>query len=292
MKYQIISDSSCDIDKVYVEENGIEVVPFYVTFDEVNYFKEGIEVDHDEFYYKMINEHIYPKSSLPSISDYAEVFERFAKENIPVICITITEKFSGSYQAACNAKELILESYKDAKITVINSAVNTSTQNVFVKEAVRMRDNGVSYEECIQTLERIKTTGRIIFTIENIDYLKKGGRIGKLLKLAGSTLGIRPIILFEDGEISPAGISRSRKKAKQKVLDLTKEYFEKNNLDPNDYSFCVGTGIDFKEAEELRDEFEKILGIKNIPINTIGVTVGTHTGPHPIGIGFIQKYDH
>ncbi|MDO5522239.1 MAG: DegV family protein [bacterium] len=291
MKYQIVSDSSCDIDKAYVAEKGIEVVPFYVTFDEVNYFKEGVEVDHEEFYGKMINEHLYPKSSLPAITDYVDVFTKYAKENIPVICTTITTKFSGSYQSACNAKEIVLETYKDAVITVIDSTLNTSVQNVFVKEAVRMREDGVSYEDCIANLERIRSTGRIIFTIENIDYLKKGGRIGKLLKLAGSTLGIRPIIIFEEGEIAPGGISRSRKKAKQKVLDVAKEYFAKNNLNPEDYSFSVGTGIDFDEAEELRDQFEEVLGIKNIPINQIGVTVGTHTGPHPIGIGFIKKYD-
>ncbi len=291
MKYQIISDSSCDIDKAYVQEKGIEIVPFYVTFDEINYYKEGIEVDHDEFYEKMIKDHAYPKSSLPAITDYVDVFTKYAKQDIPVICTTITTKFSGSFQSACNAKEIVLETYKDARITVIDSTLNTSVQNVFVKEAVRMRENGLSYEECITNLERIRSTGRIIFTIENIDYLKKGGRIGKLLKLAGSTLGIRPIIIFEEGEISPGGISRSRKKAKQKVLDVTKEYFEKNNLNPEDYSFSVGTGVDFDEAEELRDQFEQILGIKNIPINQIGVTVGTHTGPHPIGIGFVKKYD-
>lgn len=291
MNYQIISDSSCDIDKDYVKEKGIEIVPFYVSFDDVNYYKEGVEVDHDDFYRKMIEEHAYPKSSLPSIADYTDVFIRYAKQNIPVICTTITTKFSGSYQAACNAREIVLETYPDAKITIIDSTLNTSVQNVFVKEAVRMREAGISYEECIANMERIRSTGRIIFTIENIDYLKKGGRIGKLLKLAGSTLGIRPIIVFEEGEISPGGICRSRKKAKQKVVDLTKEHFVKNNLDPKDYSFSVGTGIDFEEAKELRNQFEEALGITGIPINQIGVTVGTHTGPHPIGIGFVKKYD-
>ncbi len=291
MNYQIISDSSCDIAKEYVQEKGIEIVPFYVSFDDEHYFKEGVEVNHDEFYNKMIKDHAYPKSSLPAITDYVETFTKYAEQEIPVICTTITVKFSGSYQAACTAKDIVLESYPDAKITIIDSTLNTSVQNVFVKEAVRMREAGLSYEECISNMERIRSTGRIIFTIEDIDYLKKGGRIGKLLMLAGSTLGIRPIIIFEEGEISPGGICRSRKKAKQKVVDLTKDYFVKNGLDPKDYSFSVGTGIDFDEASELRDQFETALGISNIPINQIGVTVGTHTGPHPIGIGFVKKYD-
>ncbi len=292
MLYQIISDSSCDLPMDYTKENNLEIIPFYVSFDGENYYKEGIEVDHEEFYNRMITDHVYPKSSLPSIDDYLQVFKKYAAENIPVICICITTKFSGSYQSAITAKEILSETYPDARITVIDSNINTVLQGIYVREAVRMLQDGISYEAAIEHLERIKSTGRIIFTIGSMDYLKKGGRIGKLLTLAGDTLGIKPLIILKEGEIYPAGITRSRKKAKLKLLELAKEHFIKLKEDPNNYEIVVGTGIDMEEAEEFKRDLEKALGREiTLPVARIGVTIGTHTGPHPIGLGLIRKYD-
>ena len=181
MSYQIISDGSCDLVKEYTEKNNVKVVPFYVSFDGENYFKEGVEIEHDEFYRKMIDEHVVPKSSLPSVQDYVDAFMPYVKEKKPIICICITSKFSGSYQSAVNAANIIKEDYSDAKITVIDSMVNTVLQGILVNEVVRMRDAGIGYEETIEKINEMIPTGRIIFTIGNIEYLKKGGRIGKLL---------------------------------------------------------------------------------------------------------------
>lgn len=291
MKYQIISDGSCDLSLEFAKEKGLEIVPFYVSFDGENYYKEGIEVDHFEFYNKMIEEHVYPKTSLPSVQDYVDVFTKYAADSIPMICICITTKFSGSYQSACNAKEIVLEKYPSAVITVIDSMVNTVLQGLFVQEALRMQADGVSYEDAIGHLERIKSTGRIIFTIASMDYLKKGGRMGKLLTFASDTLGIKPLIVLKEGEIYPAGITRSREKSKKKLIDIAKDHFKKSGEDPNTYSFAVGTGIDFEEAEKFKNMVDEGLDIKVPTIGRIGVTIGTHTGPHPIGMGFIKKYD-
>lgn len=292
MLYQIISDSSCDLPKDFIKENHVEVVPFYVSFDGTNYLKEGIEVEHDEFYRRMIEDHIYPKTSLPSIFDYLDVFQKYAKLNIPMICICITTKFSGSYQSALSAKDLLLETYPDATIQVIDSRINTVLQGIYVREAVRMQLNGISFVDCITHLERIKSTGRIIFTIGSMDYLTKGGRIGKLLTFAGDTLGIKPLIILKEGEIFPAGICRSRKKSKLKLLDLAKDHFKKTGENPSDYEIVIGTGIDYEEAEEFKRELEITLDREiTLPVASIGVTIGTHTGPHPIGLGLIRKYD-
>lgn len=292
MTYQIISDGSCDLNQTYAKSHNVEIVPFYVSFDGETYLKEGIEVDHDEFYNRMIEEKIFPKTSLPSIQDYLDVFTTYAKQNIPMICICITTKFSGSYQSAMTARELALEEYPDAKITVIDSIINTVLQGIYVREAVRMQKNGLSYEETIEQLERIKSTGRIIFTTENMEYLKHGGRMGKLLSFASATLGIRPLIMLKEGEIFPCGITRSRKKSKAKLLEIAKEYFEKSKESLSDYQFVVGTGIDYEEANEFKQSVEEALGITiDLDVATIGVTIGTHTGPHPIGMAFIKKYD-
>ncbi|BBF42895.1 DegV family protein [Lachnospiraceae bacterium KM106-2] len=290
MNYQIISDSSCDLTKEFEAAHQVEIVPFYVSFDEEHYYKERLEVNHDDFYSKMIEEKSFPKTSLPSIQDYTEVFEKYASKGLPMICTCISAKFSGSYQSALNAKDIVLETYPDAKITVIDSTLNTVELGLLVKEIVRMRDNGVSYEDSILHIERIKPTGRIIFTTGDMAYLKHGGRIGKLLKFASGTLGIKPLIIMKEGEIFPAGITRSRNKSKTKLLDLAKDFF--SDKDINDYEIAIGTGIDYEEAEEFRKSVEAALNLdRTLAIEIIGVTVGTHTGPHPIGMGLLKRYD-
>ena len=198
MTYQIISDGACDLTPDFASRHNVEIVPFYVSFDKENYFKEGSEIDHDSFYQKMDSEHAIPSSSLPSVNDYYEVFLKYAKANTPVICICITTKFSGSYNSASTARDQITEDYPDAKITVIDSTLNTVTEGLYVYEAIRMRDNNLSYEETVANLERIKSTGRIFFTVGSLEYLVKNGRIGKVATIAGDKLGLKPIIIMAD----------------------------------------------------------------------------------------------
>ncbi len=292
MLYQIISDGSCDLLPSYTKEHNVTVVPFYVSFDGETYLKEGIDIEHDEFYRRMIEDHEFPKSSLPSVQDYVDAFMPYVLEKKPIICICITEKFSGSYQSAMNAARIVKEDYPDAKIEVVNSMVDTVLQGIFVNEVVRMRDAGLSLEDTLNKMQEIIPSGRIIFTISNIEYLKKGGRIGKLLSLASDKLGIKPLITLKEGEIFPSGITRSRGKALKKIVDLAKSHFEKNNLNPKDYQFCVGTGITTDEAHELAAMLEEELDIKiEFWDVRIGTTIGTHTGPYPIGTSFIRKYD-
>lgn len=292
MNYQIISDGACDLIPEFASRHNIEIVPFYVSFDKENYFREGSEIEHDTFYKKMDEEHAIPSSSLPSVNDFYEVFLKHAKADTSVICICITTKFSGSYNSATTACEQILEDYPNAKIKVIDSTLNTVTQGLYVYEAIRMRDNGVSYEETIENLERIKQTGRIFFTVGSLEYLIKNGRIGKVATIAGDKLGIKPIIIMSEGEISLGGVTRSREKTKKAIIEQVQKYFKSNNLNYEDYTFTIGTGFDYEEAKEYTHKFEEALGQKFSCIEAvIGTTVGCHTGPHPIGIGFIKKYD-
>ena len=174
-KVQIISDGSLDLSQELTKEKDIEVVPFYVSFDSETYQKEMVEVGVREFYQEMVDHPtVFPKTSMPSVHDYYEVFEKYAKEQLPVICICITRKFSGSLQSATTAKDMILEEYPDAQITVIDSTVNTVLQGLYVLEACRLRDMGLEYQQIVDALLPIRETGRIFFTIGSIDYLKHG----------------------------------------------------------------------------------------------------------------------
>lgn len=295
-KVQIISDGSLDLSQEITKEKDIEVVPFYVSFDSNTYQKEMVELGVREFYQEMVDHpDVFPKSSMPSVDDFYQVFEKSAKQQIPVICICITKKFSGSLQSATVAKEMIEENYPDAKITLIDSTINTVLQGLFVLEACRLRDQGLEYEEIVEKLLPIRQTGRIFFTIGSIDYLRHGGRIGKLAGITAGALGIKPMITLKEGEIFNSGLARNRIKSMKKIVEMTKNYLDEVNAKLGEYSFCIGYGYDYDEAvkfrEMLKELVEERLGIDEIEIYQIGATIGVHTGPYPIGVGIIKKAD-
>lgn len=291
MNFQIISDGACDLLSQYITEHNITVVPFYVTFDGENYTKEGEGIDHDTFYLKMINEHAVPKSSLPSVQDYLDKFQPFVNAGTPIICITITTKFSGSYNSACTARDIILESHPDAKIAVIDSTLNTASQALFVHEAVKLRDKNIAFETTVQELERIKSSGRIYFTVGSMEYLVKNGRVGKLAVLAGDKLGIRPTIIMKEGDISLGGISRSRKKSLASVISSLTSFFKEPDNHKEDYNFIVACGYGIEEAQEFQKQVEAALDIKcdDAVEVRIGTAIGCHTGPYALGVGIIKK---
>ena len=282
MAYQIITDGSCDLGQEIPQKTGIKVVPFYVTFDGENYKKEIEEISVRDFYQEMVDHpDQFPKSSLPSVQDFVEAFTPYAREGIDIICLCITTKFSGSYNSAKTAADLLAEDYPAVKIQVVDTMVNTVLQGILVLETVRMQQAGLSFQQTLEGIERIKSTGRIIFTVGNYEYLIHGGRIGKVMGTAASTLGIKPLIMLREGEIFPTGISR--------------DHFAKLAESPDDYQIVVGYGYDYQEAVLFRDELLASLKTyskyEKIDIFQIGATIGVHTGPYPIGLGLIRKYD-
>ena len=297
--FHVISDGSCDLPVDLTKEKDITVVPFYVSFDDEHYEKEIVEIGIRDFYQKMVdNPKVFPKSSMPSVQDYVDVFTPFAREGKPVICICITTKFSGSMQSAVNAREIVMEEYPEAKIHVMDSTFDTVLQGIFVLEAVKLRDAGTDYEAAIRRLEEMRDSGRIFFTVGDMEYLKHGGRIGKVASVAGSLLGIRPIITLKQGEIFPSGIGRSRKGTTGKAIDLLIGYLKEQDKSADQFSVCIGFGYDTKEAEEFRQrtvEALKTAGLDlkaEIPLYQIGATISVHTGPYPLGFGVVEKAIH
>ena len=295
--YHIISDGSCDLPKELAEEKNITVVPFYVSFDDKNYLKENVEIGIRDFYQQMVDRKgVYPKSSMPSTQDYVDVFTPYARDGMPVICICITTKFSGSMQSAVNAKAIVQETWPRAEITVIDATINTVLQGLYVLEAAKLRDSGMGYRECVDRLEEIKSTGRIFFTVGDMEYLQHGGRIGKVSAVAGSVLGIRPVITLKEGEIFPSGIGRGRKRTTEKAISLLLDYLEENGRAMGRYSIAIGFGYDYEEAVAFREHTLEVLrgrgyevGEKDIPLYQIGATISVHTGPYPLGFGIIEK---
>lgn len=297
MEYQIISDGSCDLEADLKEKYNIQVVPFYVSFDEKKYYKEIEEISIREVYEKMVsNSTQYPKTSLPSVQDYINAFMPHVEAGRAVICICITTSLSGSYNSATNAKEIICEDYPKANITVINSYGATVFQRLYAIEAARMQKHGYSYEQVVEKLlGEMRDTARIIFTVGNLDYLQHGGRIGKVAGIAGSILNLKPLITLADGSIDSSGVARSRKKSMIKTIDLIKAYFKENGDDPNHYGYAVGFGYDRQEGvvyKEMLDKALREMGVeKEADLVQIGATICVHTGPFALGTGIVKRFE-
>lgn len=279
---QIITDSSADLSKEIVEKYGIDVVPFYVSFSEETYLKEGEEISQKDFYDQLVSSEANPKTACPSIDDYYTRFEKAVKENLSVICFTLSQKFSGSFQSAVNAKNMILEDYANAKVEVIDSLSATGGQGLLVLECCKMAENNLDFEEVCQRSKIIATTSGILFTVDDLKFLQRGGRIGKASALAGKLLNIKPLIKLDDGELLPEGKVRGRKKA---ILEI-EHGISKKIKNVKEFSFAKLSFFENESPDDLRlDE-----NANYIKLN-IGATIGAHTGPTAIGIAYIRNYN-
>lgn len=290
--YKIVSDSACDLSKEYLEKHDVTIVPLSVSFDGEIYYRDGVDITRDQCYQKMVDDpKLFPKTSLPSVESYADVFRSFVEQGFPVVCFTITTLFSGSYNSAINAKSLVLEDYPDANICVIDSKQNTVTQALLIDQFVRMLEDGLSFEQAMSKLDALMASARIFFTVGSLDYLKMGGRIGKVATAATGKLGVKPVIIMKDGDIGLGGIGRNRNKLKASVLQVAKKYLDENGKD--NFIVSVGYGYDKEEGFQFMNEVESALDVKlDSETNVaIGIVSAVHTGPYPIGLGVIRKYE-
>ena len=290
--YKIVSDCACDLSKEYLEKHDVTIVPLSVSFDGETYYRDGVDITRDECYQRMVYDpKLFPKTSLPSVESYADVYRSFVEQGFPVVCFTITTLFSGSYNSAINAKSLVLEDYPDANICVIDSKQNTVTQALLIDQFVRMLEDGLSFEQAMSKLDALMASARIFFTVGSLDYLKMGGRIGKVATAATGKLGVKPVIIMKDGDICLGGIGRNRNKLKNSVLQVAKKYLDENNKD--NFIVSVGYGYDKEEGFEFMKEVESTLDVKlDSETNVaIGIVSAVHTGPYPIGLGVIRKYE-
>ena len=295
MKFEIVCDSSVDLPKDVTEAARVTVVPFYVSMDGNTYLKEGVDIAISDFYQEMVeNSGCFPKTSMPAIQDYIDALRPAVEAGKPVLCICLTKKFSGSYQSAKTARMALLEEYPDADIYVLDSHSVTALEGLFVQQAVRLRDSGLSMEEAVQRLKEVRDTGHIFFTTKDLKYLEHGGRLGKVASIAGSVLNLKPVLHFCNGDLDTTEVCRGRKKSLQRVIEKFALYVKEQNLDLNDYYFATGLGLEIPEYEEFYKDvqicFDKIgQHPEDLGCAQIGPTIGVHTGPYPMGLGIMKK---
>ena len=296
MNFGIVSDSSCDLPESYVQTEQVEIVSFYLSFDGEEYYREGKEISIPEFYQRMAeNPDCFPKTSMPSIQDYVGAFLSFVKKGLPVLCICLSRKLSGSLQAAVNAKQVVEEQFQGARIEVVDSCLATALQGMLVKNAVEMRNAGKTLDEAAEALRSLRQSGHIFFTTDDLKYLEHGGRIGKVASVAGSVLKIKPLIQFYDGELGSAELCRGRKKSLQKIIDKMESYIQDLKIEPEDYFLVTGVGLWVPEYDEFKMRLRERLGTSGFRVREwediqIGGTIGVHTGPYPLGAGLLRQW--
>jgi len=286
---KIVSDSSCDLPQNLVDEHHISIVPFLVSFDSSTYYKENIEITNKEFYKVLRTEkNVYPKTSLPTIENYADEFRKYTDMGMDVVCFSITSKFSGSHQSAVNAAALVNEELGEVKVYAVDSIQASAAQGAVVLEAVKMLNAGYSAKEIYEKINILKETSAFYITVDTLSYLQKGGRIGRANALAGSLLNIKPVMAMKDGELAPIAKVRGRKKALGELLDhMVKDIGDK--LD--EYEIFIVQADVPDEIAEYAKACERDRGIKlGFPISEVGVTIGAHVGPAAVGFGYIKKY--
>ena len=287
--YKIISDTACDLYPSFMDNETVPRVPFYVTFDREHYEKEIAEISVDEFYRRIIEDKTYPSTSCPTIPDYTAVFEPCLKDGLDIICFCISSLFSGSYQSAVNAANIILESYPERRIQVIDSVQAAGGIGLLVYQSQKMLEAGYTFDETVSVIERMKHDTHINFTVGTLDFLQHGGRIGKTKALAGTLFNVKPIIVMEEGELFPVENVRGMKKAIKTIIDKTAKEIEGHE---NEYLVTAFFASEYTSAMDPILEHFNTDKYNYIPdMCRIGVTIGSHTGSVLYAIAYQKKYD-
>ena len=272
-KIKIVTDSTSYVDKAYVLEENISVVPLNYVFGGES-FVEGFKGEYEEFFNKLASTNLFPTTSQPSAGDFYKVFtQAFDDGYEEIIAILISSKLSGTYNSAVLAKNML----EDKIITIIDSESSASNMRFLVEDAVNMAKEGKTNKEIVEFIEEKKKTMKILLTPGTLEYLARGGRMSSLQSTIGNLLNIKPIIELKDGKLELLEKVRGRNKALSKILSYV-------------YDDVQRIGVCHILNEDEATKFKSILEDKFpnaiITLDDLGPVVGAHLGPKTLGICF------
>jgi len=287
--FSIISDGACDFKKEEVEKSNIEVVPFYITFDGNTYLKEGIDIDVDEYFEKIqADKTLFPKTSQPNPQDYIDVYQPHLEAGKDILSISISSKLSGSYNSAVIAADTLKEDFPDRKIIILDSLSVTVGQALILREIIAMRNAGLNLESTVDKAKKIIQSTKLYFTLDTLEYLKKGGRVGPTTALVGGLLRLKPVLHIINGEVSQLESVQGKKK----VIGFIVENLTGVLQDITDkVSIGIGHIVRPDDISDLKEQVESALGITiDVPVTEVGVAIGAHAGPGGLVVGYCAKY--
>ncbi|MCL2427468.1 MAG: DegV family protein [Oscillospiraceae bacterium] len=288
--FQIISDGGCDFSKDEAKKHSVEVVPFYISFDDVTHLKEGVDVSKEDFFKRlMADKGLFPKTSQPSPQDYIDVYTPHLDAGKDILTLTISSKLSGSHASAVMAADMLKEEYPDRTIILIDSLNVSIGQGLILGEIIKMRDAGYSIQKTTKLAKKILTATRVYCTLNSLEYLRRGGRIGPTTAVVGGILGLRPILQLEDGEVSQLDSVRGKKNAMKLIAKALVAVLKDKT---EQISLSIGHILSEEDAIAFKSEAETALSMKiESPITEVGVTIGSHAGPGALAFAYCGRYE-
>lgn len=274
IKIMVDSASDCRNNDIYDL-----FIPMAVNIDGEEYH-DGIDLDNDTFYEKLIVAREFPHTSQPSPEDFLKHFEKIKADGDELVYFSLSSALSGTYQSANIAKEMV----EYDGIYIVDSRTASHMIGIFAKYAKSLISEGASAKEIAQKCESLKTRIRVFAGVDTLEYLRKGGRIGKAAAFVGSLANIKPLItVSEEGEVDAVGKALGFGRAVQTIADKVKT-FEIDETFPICSLYTYGEENCIKLEEKLSSE-----GYEVAERLQIGPTIGTHVGPGVYGVFFVEK---
>lgn len=279
MKTRIIVDSTADLMPEYKER--VSIVPLTVHFGEQEYV-DGVTIDHKTFYEKLVESDVLPTTSQATPDAFIKEYEKVKEAGESAVVITISSKFSGTYQSATIAAE----EYEN--IYIVDSGCAAMGSGILVEMALELADAGLDAKAIAEKLEEEKKKIVIVALVDTLEYLKKGGRISKTVAFAGSLLNIKPVLSVIDGEIHMLGKARGSKMGNNL---LVQEIEKAGGVDFSKPVLLGYSGLSdallLKYIEDSRHLWDQ--GLETVRYTTIGSVIGTHAGPGAVAVAFFKN---
>lgn len=286
MNIKLITDSACDLSIDYINENNIDVASLMVNLNgEFIPDDLGQTLKHEDFY-KRVKEGAMPSTTQVNVGTFHDMFMKYVNEGKAILYIGISSALSGTVSSAITARNMILEEYPEANIYVVDSLSVSGGQGVLIYKAVEMIKNNVPVEKIVDYLESIKRKVIHAITLDDLNHLKRGGRISGAVAAVGGILGIKPTLKIDNEGRAVAGEKlKGRKKALKSLVQQMKT--NGDNIEDQTIFICNADCLD--DALEVKRMILEEYKVKDIVITSIGAVIGTHGGPGTLGLVFIGK---
>ena len=281
MSVRVMTDSTSYIDEEVINDLDIKVLSLYVSFHDKSLKETDIE---NQEFYEMLEDKDIPLSSQPTLGELYENMVDVVAKGHDLLCIFLSSDMSGTYNSACKVREKVLEEYKDANIHIIDSKSNSMQLGFAAIVSARAAKEGKSIEEVIKVAEDNIKRSRFLFIPDNLEYLKKGGRIGGGSALIGNILKIIPVLTVENGKTAILKTVRTKTRAIKAMMEKMLE----DNIKSGIKEIIVHHINCYDQAMELANKLKESLAI-DVSIVDIGPVIGLHVGPGAIGIAYYTE---
>lgn len=274
----VVTDSVADLPKEIVIELGISVVPLLLRFGSAEY-RDGIDLTSEAFYEKLRGSDELPTTSMSPPAVYAALYDELSERTEGVLVITLSSRLSGTYEVARRAVGLMRRS---GRVEVMDSCTATMTEGFIVMKAAQAAREGATMEEAMKVAERTRERVDFLCTFDTLEYLQRGGRIGAASAFLASVLHINPLINLRDGVVMPAGRTRSRARAVDRLVEFVESYSMIEEL-------AVENTACAQEAEELIGRLSGRFSPERVRRSTMTPVIGAHTGPGLLLVGVLGE---